>query len=56
MNSGNASQMAEGDQFDQLIQRAMTKRDTLLFKVIRNIAQNDHSSAVILSNYIYAFY
>lgn len=48
--------MADGDQFDNLIQRAMSHSDTLLFKVIRNIAQNDKTAAILLQDYVYSFY
>ena len=38
-NSKNAAIIAEGDQYEILIKRALKNEDTLLLKVVRNLAQ-----------------
>jgi hypothetical protein len=38
-NAKNAAIMAEGDNYGNLIQRAIKNEDVLLFKVVRNVAQ-----------------
>ncbi len=38
-NARNAERLAQEEQLEELIKRAMKYHDTLLFKVVRNIAQ-----------------
>lgn len=40
-NGRNAEVLCEGDRFDRLIRRAFQTCDELMFKVMRNLAQQD---------------
>jgi len=39
-NANNAEYLGQGDQMNQLIKRSLKFRDTLLLKVVKNVAQN----------------
>ena len=51
-NPRNAELIAQEDQHRQLIERAFKFRDTLLFKVCRNVAQFHPPSLELLEEYM----
>ncbi len=51
-NGRNAERLAQDDQLDELIQRAIKYNDTLLFKVLRNIVQFAPSTSEAYGKYL----
>lgn len=51
-NQRNAEMMCEGQSFVRLVNRAMETQDPLLFKVVRNISQQDHKMKLMFKSFV----